>query len=232
MNPILQFDPGRLLWEGLAFSQLTGAERPPTELLTRSWPQTGTGTSPSFCSLLPVSLARLGSPRWKPQNVLHQRLCSHLPSICSPSFQATWPVQAPCRLLAGGRGNCLSLAWACRAETPASLSRLRRPGPAVHTYPRSCPRGRALLRPSGGPAEPPPCLGLHLSAGGGNLTLAESNASRAFLDVMHKGMFILLTKKQALSFFFLMARGSLGSVFPYFSRKKGAKKTHSLSALI
>ena len=29
-----------------------------------------------------------------------------------------------------------------------------------------------------------------------------------------------------------MARGSLGSVFPYFSPKKGAKKTHSLSSSI
>ena len=141
-------------------------------------------------------------------------------------------------------GKPLSPAWACGAETPASSSRLPGSGPALHTCPHRCSRGRALLQPSGGTGGAPTLSGppsLHQqdegvpsvvgwgggAAGGGNLTLAESSMSHVFLHIIHKGMFILLTKKQALSFFSSWRGGPLGLFFPTFHQKRGQRRpTH------
>ena len=106
---------------------------------------------------------RLGSPHWKPQNVLHQCLCSRLPSTCSPSFQATWPVQATCRLLAGGQGNLF------HRPGPAGL-RHQRPHRGSQGLGQHCTHAHTDVQeaglccsPAGGPAEPLLCLALHLS---------------------------------------------------------------------
>lgn len=126
----------------------------------------------------------------------------------------------PC-LLEGGK--LPFTAWACWAETPASLS----PGGLGQQRTRACAavRGRALLRPSAGLQSPhlsgPPSL-----RGGGNLTL-HVQYLMCFLDIIHKGMFILLTKKQALSFFSSWQGGPLGLFSLLFHEKRGQRRpTH------
>lgn len=164
VNPILHPIPEGCSGRLSLLPAHTGAERPPTELRTEEqapgWPCSlltyeRTWTSPSVCSLLPVFLARLGSPRWKPQNVLHQRSCSrslHLQPIFPGHFLQCRP-PAAC-LLEGGE-------TAFHRPGPTGL-RYQHPyrGPEAWASsdrcPRSCPRGSGPgLRPQCGLAGSP-----------------------------------------------------------------------------
>ena len=206
VSPVLQFDLERLLWEGLAVSQRTDAERPPTEMLTRRKPQTGLAQGSSMHRQGDLSVCLLPAPCLSgeagPDSLLEAAECPSSASLRPPPLHLQ-PISPPAAgLLEGvcvwaGRVDRLSPSWACRAETPASSSRLPGPGPALHTCPLSCPRGLALLRPSGGTGGAPTLSGplsLHQQdegvpsvaavggggAGGGNLTLAETSMRHMF----------------------------------------------------
>lgn len=142
MNPVLQFDPERLLWEGLA-PQHTDAERPPTEMLTRRKPQTGPAQGSSMHRRRDLSVCLLPAPCLSgeagPDSPLEAAECPSLASLQPPPLHlqpvspghlasaghlppACWRACVPGQ---GERVDRLSLAWACRAETPASSSRRR-----------------------------------------------------------------------------------------------------------
>ena len=145
-----------------------------------------------------------------------------------------------------GSGGCgvdrLSPAWACRAETPASSSRLPGPGPALHMCPLSCPRGPALLRPSGDTGGAPALSGplsLHQQdegvpsvaavgwggAGSGNLRLAETSMPHMFFCTLYiKECSSHLQRDQLSPFFFSWQGGPLGLFSPTFHQKREQRR--------
>lgn len=238
MNPILQFDSGRLLWEGLAFSQHTGAERPPTELLTRSKPQAGL----AHCSSMHEAQGplRLSAPCslcfWPGWGV---PAGSHRMSFISVSAAASPP---PAAHLSRPLGRCRPPA-ACLLE--GGETAFHRPGPTglryQHPYrgsgglgqQRTCARAAVqgaelCCGPVRGLAEPPLCLGLHLSAAVGILPLQCPIPHVLFWTLYIKECSSYLQRNKLSPFFPSWREGPLGLFSPTFHEKRGQRRpTHS-----